>query len=486
VPSLKYSYKIRVLIVYSACRLGGLVMARQRIELAAEEADELSRRARATTVSVRDRRRAEIILLSAQGLTQLRIAEQIGISRLSVNRWVGRFALHRLDGLTDRAGRGRKPWLPRGAVQQVVEQAVTPPAHLGRWSCRTMARAAGISPASVQRLWAASDIKPHLSRTFKLSNDKRFEEKFWDVIGLYLNPPDKALVLCCDEKSQCQALERTQPGLPLGIGHIRTKTHDYVRHGTLTLFAALNYLEGKLITRLAPRHRHQEWLAFLKTIDEETPGDLDIHIIADNYATHKHPAVTRWLDRHIRFHMHYTPTSSSWMNLVERFFRDLTEFITEKSFASTRELADAIIAFLAARNENPQRYVWKAKGEDILRKINTARQALAESNPISVRHTREPGREYARDPDLYRHCLHPFLSRSGALSRAAGRCRYRAGARGSALDRGGSRRLRGQFVPPDVAMADHLAPCCGNSVPGRGEGSSRRLWIEFHYAGAAW
>jgi transposase len=369
---------------------GELVMARQRIELAPEEAEELSRRARATTVPVRDRQRAEIILLSAQGLTQQRIAEQLGISRLCVNRWVGRFALRRLQGLRDRAGRGRKPWLPQAAVQQVLEQAVTPPPHLGRWSCRTMARAAGLSPASVQRLWAASDIKPHLSRTFKLSNDKRFEEKFWDVIGLYLNPPDKALVLCCDEKSQCQALERTQPGLPLGIGHLRTKTHDYVRHGTLTLFAALNYLEGKLIARLAPRPRpapgqacHQEWLAFLKTIDEETPAELDIHIIADNYATHKHPAVTRWLDRHARFHMHYTPTSSSWMNLVERFFRDLTEFITQKSFASTRELADAIIAFLAARNENPRRYVWKAKGEDILRKINAARQALAAVQPDS-------------------------------------------------------------------------------------------------------
>src|SRR5437868_9105785 len=185
-------------------------MARQKIELAAEEAEELSRRARATTVSVRDRRRAEIIVLSAQGLTQQRIAEQLGISRVAVNRWVGRFALHRLDGLSDRAGRGRKPWLPQTAVQQV-----------------------------------------------------------------------------------CQALERTQPGLPLGIGHIRTKTHDYVRHGTLTLFAALNYLEGKLITRLAPRHRHQEWLAFLKTIDEHTPGDLAIHIIADTYATHKHPAAAR-------------------------------------------------------------------------------------------------------------------------------------------------------------------------------------------------
>src|SRR5207248_10394081 len=358
-------------------------MARQKIELAAEEAEELSHRARATTVSVRDRQRAEIILLSAQGLTQQRIAEQLGISRVAVNRWVGRFALHRLDGLTDRAGRGRKPWLPQTAAQQVVEQAVTPPAHLGRWSCRTMARAAGISSASVQRLWAASDIKPHLSRTFKLSNDKRFEEKFWDVIGLYLNPPDKALVLCCDEKSQCQALERTQPGLPLGIGHIRTKTHDYVRHGTLTLFAALNYLEGKLITRLAARHRHQEWLAFLKLIDEQSPAELDIHIIADNYATHKHPQVKKWLARHPRFHMHYTPTSSSWMNLVERFFGDLTAFISAKSFASTRELANAIISFLAARNDAPQRYVWRAKGEDILRKIDAARQALAALQPAS-------------------------------------------------------------------------------------------------------
>jgi transposase len=293
-------------------------MAR-RLELQADEAGELRRRLRAGTVSVRERRRSEIILLSAEGLTQRQIAERMGISRLQVNRWVGRFAANRLAGLDDAPGRGRKPWLAEGAAKQVLERAVTPPPHLGRWSCRTMARAVGISAASVQRLWAANDLKPHLSRTFKLSNDKRFEEKFWDVIGLYLDPPDKALVLCCDEKSQCQALERTQPGLPLGIGHIRTKTHDYVRHGTLTLFAALNYLEGKLITRLAARHRHQEWLAFLKTIDGETPADRDIHIIADNYATHKHPQVTKWLERHSRFHMHYTPTSSSWMNLLERF-----------------------------------------------------------------------------------------------------------------------------------------------------------------------
>ena len=366
-------------------------MARQRIELAVDEAEELSRRSRATTVSVRDRRRAEIILLSTQGVTQQRIAEQLGISRLAVNRWVGRFARGRLEGLRDRSGRGRKPWLPAAAVQQVLDQAVTPPSDLGRWSCRTMARAAGISPASVQRLWAANEIKPHLSRTFKLSNDKRFEEKFWDVIGLYLNPPDKALVLCCDEKSQCQALERTQPGLPLGIGHIRTKTHDYLRHGTLTLFAALNYLEGRLISRLAVRHRHQEWLAFLKIIDRETPADLAIHIIADNYATHKHPAVTRWLERHPRFHMHYTPTSSSWMNLVERFFRDLTGFITEKSFASTQQLADAIIAFLAAQRKSPTLCVEGQGRRD---------PAQDQRRQTSARHRSDQKKFYFRDDAL--------------------------------------------------------------------------------------
>lgn len=363
-------------------------MARDRIELDAEERRELQRRMRATTVAVRDRRRAEIIVLSAAGLSQDRIAQQVGVSRVTVSHWRGRFLAKRLDGLEDAAGRGRKPSLPSAAVRMVVEKAVTPPATLGRWSCRTMARAAGVSKASVQRVWAANDIKPHLSRTFKLSKDKRFETKFWDVIGLYLDPPDKALVLCCDEKSQCQALERSQPGLPLGIGHVRTRTHDYVRHGTLTLFAALNYLEGKLITRIAKRHRHQEWLAFLKTIDRETPRGLDIHLIADNYATHKHAAVTAWLAKHPRFHMHFIPTSSSWLNLVERFFRDLTDFITEQSFASLADLSDAIIGFLAERNKNARRYMWRAKGEDILRKIAAAMQALsaaqaaAECKPI--------------------------------------------------------------------------------------------------------
>ena len=352
-------------------------MVSGKVVLEAAERKELERRVRATTIAVRDRQRAEIIVLRAEGMTQRQIAGRLGVSRVIVNDWCQRFLARRLAGLDDAPGRGRKPWLSPEAVRMVLEKAVTPPATLARWSCRTMAREAGISQASVQRLWAANDIKPHLARTFKLSKDKQFEKKFWDVIGLYLDPPEKALVLCCDEKSQCQALERTQPGLPLGVGHIRTRTHDYIRHGTLTLFAALNYLDGKLISRIAKRHRHQEWLAFLKTINRETPAGLAIHLIADNYATHKHATVKAWLAKHPRFHMHFTPTSSSWLNLVERFFRDLTDFITEKSFASLGELSEAIIGFLAERNTNARRYVWQAKGEDILRKIAAAKAKLA-------------------------------------------------------------------------------------------------------------
>jgi transposase len=353
------------------------LMVGGKIVLEGAERQELERRMRASRIAVRDRQRAAIVLLGADGLKQGQIAARLGVSRVTVNDWCRRFLAQRLAGLDDARGRGRKPSLPPEAVRMVLEKAVTPPATLARWSCRTMAREAGISQASVQRLWAANAIKPHLSRTFKLSKDTQFEAKFWDVIGLYLDPPEKALVLCCDEKSQCQALQRTQPGLPLGVGHIRTRTHDYIRHGTLTLFAALNYLDGKLISRIARRHRHQEWLAFLKTIEREAPAGLTLHLIADNYATHKHAKVKAWLAKHPRFHMHFTPTSSSWLNLVERFFRDLTDFITEKSFASLGELSDAIIGLLAERNTNARRYVWQAKGEEILRKITIAREKLA-------------------------------------------------------------------------------------------------------------
>ena len=223
-----------------------------------------------------------------------------------------------------------------------------------RRSTRTTAKEVGISASSVGRIWRGHGLKPHLKRTFKLSNDPQFEAKFWDVVGLYLDPPEKSIVLCCDEKTQIQALERSQPGLPLGIGHIRTETHDHVRHGTVTLFAAMNYLDGKLIDRLEAKHTHVEWLRFLKQIDRETPAGMTIHVIADNYATHKHEKVRAWLARHLRFQMHFTPTSSSWLNLVERFFADLTAVIRDGSFTSVAELRREIVRHLAAHNEDPR------------------------------------------------------------------------------------------------------------------------------------
>jgi transposase len=329
-------------------------------------------------VSKRDSLRAAIILRRAEGKKQVQVAEELGVSVACVNKWSQRFDRDGLEGLRDKKGRGRPPSIPTRRVEKVVAQATRPPKPRTRWSVRTMAKEVGISPDSVHRIWRANDIKPHLVETFKVSNDKHFEEKFWDVIGLYLDPPERALVLCCDEKSQCQALERTQPGLPLGVGEIRTKTHDYKRHGTITLFAALDYLDGKLIARTEEQHTHVEWLRFLKQIDRETPKDLDLHLILDNYCTHKEENVRKWLSRHPRFHLHFTPTSSSWMNLVERFFGELTQdVIRDGSFSSVRQLVKDIESYLADRNLNPKPYKWKAKGEEILRKIQRAKDALA-------------------------------------------------------------------------------------------------------------
>jgi transposase len=299
------------------------------------------------------------------------------VNRHTVRLWRQRLREQGLAGRGNAPGRGRKPVLASKVKEAILTGAVQPLANRTRWSCRSMARAQKVSPSTVQRIWSRNDIQPHLTRAFKVSDDARFEEKFWDVNGLYLNPPDKALVLCCDEKSQCQALERTQPALPLGIGHIRTATHDYIRHGTVTLFAALNYLEGKIVSMLAEQYRHQEWLRFLKRIDRQTPKGLDLHLIVDNYATHKHPDAKAWLAKHPRFHVHFTPTSASWMNLVERFFRYLTEeVVREGSFRHVKELCDQNMAYLAERNATPTRYTWNAKGEDILRKIQRAKQAL--------------------------------------------------------------------------------------------------------------
>ena len=347
------------------------------LELTPDERRELQRLARSKTASQRDGLRARIVLRRAEGSREADVAGALGVSLTTVSTWSRRFELHGLEGLRDRPGRGRKPSLAADKVRQVITRVVQPPKGKKKWSTRSMAAAVGISHQSVHRIWKNNDLKPHLLRTFKISQDPQFERKFWDVIGLYLNPPDKALVLCCDEKSQCQALERTQPGLPLGIGHIRTRTHDYKRHGTITLFAALNYLDGKILSRTEKRHTHVEWLRFLKQIDRESPGELELHLIVDNYATHKHQKVREWLKRHPRVIVHFTPTGSSWMNLVERFFADLTaDCVREGSFESVRDLIDAIDEFLAVRNEEPKRYVWRAKGEDILRKIEKAKAVL--------------------------------------------------------------------------------------------------------------
>ena len=349
----------------------------KRLETEPAVADELRRRLRSRTCLVRERERAEIILLRLEGIGVAEVAARLKTTAKRVSTWSKRFETRGLAGLEEAAGRGRKPSLPVKKIASVVAEVTRPPKGRKRWSVRSMARHAGVSPSSVQRIWSKNDLKPHVVETFKLSNDPRFEEKFWDVIGLYLDPPERALVLCCDEKSQCQALERSQPGLPLGPRYPRTMTHDYKRHGTTTLFAALDYLEGKLIARTEARHTHVEWLRFLKQIERETPKGLDIHLIADNYATHKHPRVKAWLTKRPRFKMHFTPTSSSWLNLVERFFRDLTEdVIRSGSFASVQELVEDINAYLDERNANPRPYKWKAKGEPILEKIHRAPAAL--------------------------------------------------------------------------------------------------------------
>ena len=351
------------------------------LKLTAGECGELQRRVSFSTSSKRDSLRAEIVLLRSEGVKVEEVAERLNVSLPCVSKWSRRFQHAGLDGLNDKAGRGRKPWVPMETVEQIIVKVTQPPPGRTRWSLRSMAKEVGVSRHTVHTIWKRNDLKPHRTRTFKLSKDPKFEQKFWDVIGLYLHPPEKALVLCCDEKTQCQALERSQPGLPLGIGHIRTRTHDYKRHGTITLFAALNYLDGKLISRTEQRHTHVEWLRFLKQIERETPKSLAIHLIVDNYSTDKHERVRRWVDRHPRIHYHFTPTGSSWLNLVERFFADLTsDVIRDGSFRSVPELVRAIESYLADRNADPQRYTWHTKGEAILAKIQRAKEALANVN----------------------------------------------------------------------------------------------------------
>ena len=339
--------------------------------------------ARSQTASVREVRRACALLLAADGVANYRIAAEVGVSPATVVAWRDRFSAEGLAKLGRvRKGRGRKPTIPQQVIDQIVDLTQNSrPAGETHWSTRTMAERVGVSKDTVQRVWKGRGLKPHLVKTFKLSNDPRFEEKLVDVVGLYLDPPDRAIVLCMDEKSSVQALDRTQASLPMVKGRAATMTHDYKRHGTTTLFAALDVLTGTVIGSCQSRHRHTEFLKFLKIIDTEVPAGLDVHLILDNYSTHKHATVIDWLKKHPRFQLHFTPTSSSWLNLVERWFREVTDKAPRRGvFHSVPDLIDAIEAYLTAHNNDPKPFVWTATADDILTKVARGRVAPANVN----------------------------------------------------------------------------------------------------------
>jgi len=328
--------------------------------------------------------RSRIVSLAAQGMQDLEIATELGVNRHTAGLWRRRFRQEGLDALWGTApGRGRKPIYKDKKVNAIVKATLeSKPKGQTHWSCRTMARAKKVSPSTINRIWQDYNLKPHLSRTLKLSRDVQFLEKLTDVVGLYLNPPDKSLVLCVDEKSQIQALDRTQPGLPLKKGRCGTYTHDYVRHGTTTLFAALEILEGKVIGQCYPRHRHQEFLKFLRRLDAEFPEELNLHLVVDNYGTHKHPKVQSWLRRHPRFVLHFIPTSSSWLNQVERWFGELTQKAVRRgAFVSVGDLVEAIANYMEQWNESPRPFVWSATVESIMEKIDRARATLEKIKP---------------------------------------------------------------------------------------------------------
>ena len=349
------------------------------VNLTNDQRAELERLASGRRTEVRLSERARIILLAGEGKQNTQIAESLGIDRETCARWRARFLEWGIPGIfkdAPRAGRTRSV-LADKAAEIVRKTTQERPVNATHWSTRKMARETGVSEASVRRVWHENGLKPHLIKTFKVSNDPRFAEKLEDVIALYLNPPEHAVVLCCDEKSQIQALDRTQQVLPLKKGRCGTMTHDYTRNGTTTLFAALNVLDGSIHGTCMSRHRHQEWIAFLKLLDAETPQDRQLHLIVDNYATHKHPKVKRWLDKHPRFHIHFTPTSASWLNMVERFFRDLTVHrLRRDSFASVDILIAAIQDYIAKHNQQPKPFIWTAKAGDILEKVKRARAVL--------------------------------------------------------------------------------------------------------------
>jgi transposase len=344
-----------------------------------EQREVLERLSVSRTAAHRDVQRASVLLLASQGVAVTGIAARAGVSPATVAAWRERFVLEGLKAFSGvRPGRGRKPSIPPEKVAEIVHATLhETPAGETHWSCRSMAKAHGVSPATVQRIWSARGLKPHQVKTFKLSNDKRFEEKLVDVVGLYLNPPEHAIVLCMDEKSQIQALDRTQASLPIKPGRAGTMTHDYKRNGTTTLFAALDVLTGGVIGQCLPRHRHIEFLKFLRTIDREVPQGIEVHLILDNYATHNHPNVKKWLAKHPRFRLHFTPTSSSWLNMIERWFGKLTDKAIRRGvFHNVPELIAAIDAYLEANNTNPQPFLWTATADQILEKVRRGRVTL--------------------------------------------------------------------------------------------------------------
>lgn len=347
--------------------------------LNSEQKQALEQCARARSLPLRLVERARIVLLAAEGKQDKEIAAELNLTAHKVARWRGRYLDRGMEGLEKDAPRpGRKPSISPATVKKVIQKTTQEkPAHATHWSTRSMAAEVGVSETTVRRIWRRHGLKPHLVETFKISTDPQFAEKLEAIVGLYLNPPEHALVLCCDEKSQIQALDRTQPGLPLKPGRAGTMTHDYKRNGTATLFAALSTVDGKVISLCQERHRHQEWLRFLRLLDDATPERKQLHLIVDNYATHKHPKVQRWLKRHPRFHIHFTPTSASWLNMVERFFRDLTvKRIRRGVFRDVLELVDAIDSYVHQHNQNPKPFIWTAKASDILEKVKRARKTL--------------------------------------------------------------------------------------------------------------
>jgi len=339
----------------------------------------LEQHSRARSLPARLVERARIVLRAADGLQDRQIAEELNITPEKAARWRTRFLDGGIPALQKDAPRpGRTRTITDTKVKRVIDMTTQDkPDNATHWSTRTMAAAAGLSETSVRRIWHAHGLKPHLVRTFKISQDPHFAEKLEAIVALYLNPPEHAIVLCADEKSQIQALDRTQPGLPLKKGRCGTMTHDYKRNGTATLFAALNTLDGTVISMCDDRHRHQEWLQFLRVINDVTPAGKQLHLIVDNYATHKHPKVRRWLARHPRFHVHFTPTSSSWLNMVERFFRDLTQNGLRRGvFRDVEELIMTIGAYIDKHNDKPKPFIWTAKAADILEKVKRARTSL--------------------------------------------------------------------------------------------------------------